>query len=257
MNSPFAQIFLLLQTKIKAALAAFIPPSPLAATTLNNGGSDFAINDTFTVNGGITLAICKVTAIAGDGPTGACTDYIIVSPGTGYSIANDTGTTATIGIGTGLVINITDVIGGLFIDMDYGQLEIRDRPAVLFPGVLIDFPEWSFSDLSNLVQQAEGNISLKLFTNPYSGTESNTPTEFKEYALNILDLEYALYKALEGWSPSPGSIGPLGRINYRSDNRRPGLKVRILTFSCSFQDYSAKRTQTLITAPPPTITFNG
>lgn len=136
-----------------------------------------------------------------------------------------------------------------YIDMDYGQLEMKERPAVVFPAVLVDFQNWNFEDLSNLVQQASGNIVLKLTTNPYSSSSDITPETYREDAINILDLEFDLYKALEGWNPG-GNTGPLGRINYNSDNRRPGLKVRVMTFTQGFQDYSAKRTQTIVSAPP-------
>jgi len=139
-----------------------------------------------------------------------------------------------------------------FIDLDYGQLEARERPAVTFPGVLIDFPEWDFSDLSNLAQEGDGYITIKLFTNPYSSSEAHTPTTFLQDAISILDLEYDLNIALHGWSPADG-IAPMGRVKAGSDNRRPGMKVRILRYSCNFQDYSAQRTRTLIpgsSAPP-------
>jgi hypothetical protein len=141
----------------------------------------------------------------------------------------------------------------IYIDMDYGQLESRERPEVAFPAVLIDFPDWAFTDLSNLVQQAEGTVVLKLATDPFSSTSNITPDTYKEDALNILELEYRLYKAMEGWRPGTG-IGPLGRIRIHSNNRRPGLKVRELTFSCAFQDFSAKRQQTIIAAPPAITT---
>jgi hypothetical protein len=110
----------------------------------------------------------------------------------------------------------------IYIDMDYGQLESRERPEVAFPAVLIDFPDWAFTDLSNLVQQAEGTVVLKLATDPFSSTSNITPDTYKEDALNILELEYRLYKAMEGWRPGTG-IGPLGRIRIHSNNRRPGL----------------------------------
>ena len=159
-----------------------------------------------------------------------------------------------------LQTQITDILTPLcpegatpYIDMDYGQLENKERPAVAFPCVLIDFTDWRFTDLSNLVQEASGNITMKLATNPYSGTSNIAPEDYKDDALNILELEYALYKGLEGKRPCTG-IGVLGRIHYTSDNRRAGLKVRHITFSCSFQDYSAKRPMNLVATPPANIT---
>ena len=144
------------------------------------------------------------------------------------------------------------------LDMDYGQLEHADRPRVAFPAVLIDFGNWNFTDILDLVQMAEGVIHIKVATNPYSSTEANTPTTYLDDALAILDIEYALYQALGGWQADIDTDGtktsPLARVNYHPDNRRPGLKVRQLTFETSFQDYSAERSTTLIPNPGPTVT---
>ena len=152
-----------------------------------------------------------------------------------------------------LQARITDQVPDIiYIDMDYGQLEAKERPAVSFPCVLIDFPSWAFSDLGNLVQEGTGSITLKLATDPYSSTSNITPEEYKEAGLNILDLEWSLFKALQGWKPGVGT--KMIRSNYSSDNRRPGLKVRQLGFTHSFQDSSAKRTQPMVDKPSPTIT---
>ena len=66
----------------------------------------------------------------------------------------------------------TQVPSILYIDIDYDQLETADRPSVVFPCVLIDFLDWSFDDLTSLVQKGAGLIKLKLALNLYS---SSTP----------------------------------------------------------------------------------
>jgi hypothetical protein len=148
-----------------------------------------------------------------------------------------------------LQARIAEIIPDIgLIDMDYGQLESKERPAVAFPCVLVDFQNWQFEDLSNLVQTASGIIIVKLATDPYSGTDNITPDTYKQDALNIFELEYDLYKGLHGWNPG-GNTGPLGRSYINTDNRRQGMKVRALSFSLSFQDYSAKRPQQIISAP--------
>ena len=148
-----------------------------------------------------------------------------------------------------------------YIDMDYGQLELKERPDVTFPCVLIDFQDWEFKDLSNFIQQGAGNVILKLATNPYSASSNITPLTYIQDSINIFELEYAIYKALQGFKPnimndSSASATGLSRIMLRSDNRRPGLKVRILPFRTSFQDNSAKPAPVSTTASPNiTATF--
>jgi hypothetical protein len=77
----------------------------IRTSTLNNGGSGYAINDTFTVDGGTAglLATGKVLTVSG----GVVLTYSILTFGSGYSVANGITTTATLGGGTGLIINIT------------------------------------------------------------------------------------------------------------------------------------------------------
>ncbi len=81
----------------------------IAASTLGAGGSGYAVNDTFQVNNGINLAQGQVTSVS----SGVVTGYSITQEGSGYSIINGQGTTATSGSGTGLTINITGLSGVL------------------------------------------------------------------------------------------------------------------------------------------------
>ena len=122
----------------------------------------------------------------------------------------------------------------IFIDMDYGQLETKERPSVAFPCILLDFKSWKF-------------------------TSNITPETYKEAALSILDLEWQIYRALEGYKPvvavdntnTPTQAAhPMVRASIETDNRRPGLKVRELYFTTAFTDYSAKLQTTLAPATP-------
>jgi hypothetical protein len=147
----------------------------------------------------------------------------------------------------------------VYIDMDYGQLETKERPSVAFPCLLLDFQEFEYQELGALAQTTIGTLSLKLATDPYSSTSSITPDEYKEAALYIMDLEWKLYKVLQGFKPfseydntntPTAQTQPLIRRAVTSDNRRPGLKVRHLSFTCSFTDRSAQRTYATAPATP-------
>jgi hypothetical protein len=145
---------------------------------------------------------------------------------------------------------ITELLPSIvYIDLDYGQLETRERPTVAFPCVIINFEEYNFQELGALSQQAEGTIVVKLVTDPHSSSSNITPEDFREAAIAILDLEQSLFQALHGWKPIP-SASALIRVKSRPDNRRPGIRVQQLYFSHSFQDHSAART-TIATPKPP------
>ena len=56
----------------------------ILATSLNNGGSNYAINDTFSINGGITNAIGQVNTVTSGG--GVVTSMVMSVNGNNYSI---------------------------------------------------------------------------------------------------------------------------------------------------------------------------
>ena len=75
--------------------------------TVHAGGSNYTVGDTFTVDGGSSLATGEITAVSDNVVTG----YTILTPGAGYSVANEIATTATAGSGTGFAINILSLSG--------------------------------------------------------------------------------------------------------------------------------------------------
>ena len=77
-------------------------------TLTGGGGSGYAADDTFTIDGGSTLATGKVLTVA----AGVVVTYSITDPGEGYSIETGVGTTATSGAGTDLEIDILTISGG-------------------------------------------------------------------------------------------------------------------------------------------------
>ncbi|MBX2904874.1 MAG: hypothetical protein KF744_02470 [Taibaiella sp.] len=127
-----------------------------------------------------------------------------------------------------------------YIAQDMGQLSAKGRPPVSWPCLLIDFDEFCFDDLSENVQVARGTVVLRLGFNPHSGTANGTPTDYKEAALSYYDLEWALHKALQGWSPDGDEFGHFMRSSAATERRQDGYRIRELSYSISFDDYSAK-----------------
>lgn len=127
-----------------------------------------------------------------------------------------------------------------WIDQDFGQLEIAaERPPVSFPCVLIDFPSTPFNQYLNDVETGDCTISIRLAFPPYSPSNSLAPESVKEKALQYYEIENKLYRALKGWYPDSEICQPLNRISDATENREDTVRVRRLTFSTSYDDYTA------------------
>lgn len=73
-------------------------------SALDDAGTGYAVDDTFTVDGGATLATGHITSIGGGG---AVTGIALDLPGTGYTTGTHTATTATSGSGAGMTADIS------------------------------------------------------------------------------------------------------------------------------------------------------
>lgn len=129
-----------------------------------------------------------------------------------------------------------------WVDQDFAQLDVYEgeRPPVLFPCVLIDFNETSYTQDGQQVETGDTSINFKLAFAPFSASNSGTPAAYKEKALAYYELENKLYLALKGWAPDSGICQPLNRTGAASEKGREDvLRVRNLTFSTSFEDDGA------------------
>jgi len=119
----------------------------IETATLRDPGSGYAVNDTFTVDGGEVLAVGHVTSVSGGGVvTGISWD----SYGKGYSVGSHIPTTATSGTGTGLKVDIA-AVGVAYSDTsEYPLWNIAQHgPDLMDAGYAKYYPhvyKWSPSD---------------------------------------------------------------------------------------------------------------
>ncbi|MES2238875.1 MAG: hypothetical protein V4497_01320 [Bacteroidota bacterium] len=125
-----------------------------------------------------------------------------------------------------------------YIEQDLGQLGSEDpRKMMSFPGVLIDFPETGFTNLQGKNQLALPTVSIILVMDTYSQTYHMAPIEVRELGLAYLELEQKLYMAIASWESDYCEL--LNRTSAKGLNRNDvGLRVRDLTFTTQFEDYS-------------------
>lgn len=139
------------------------------------------------------------------------------------------------------------------INQDLGQLELYElRPSVAFPCVLIDVDEFKFTQVGGKNHQlAEGVVMIRLATAPLSTSHHLAPTAVTQKALEFYEIEWGIYKALQGWAPT--NMGKLSRVAAKSERRDDALRVRVLIFSVSFTDTSAAPIFSSIETPAPAI----
>ena len=155
-----------------------------------------------------------------------------------------------------------------FINQDLGQLEDAskgiNRPPVSWPCALIDIDDSNYKQLGENTQNGSVNICIRIGFPPFSSTEIKVPAAYRNKALYYYDLEYAVVKALHGWSPgvtvidSNGPVtadlsdifGHLIRVRVTKEDRNDLLRVRCIYLTLSMDDHS---TQDQITLVPATL----
>jgi hypothetical protein len=132
-------------------------------------------------------------------------------------------------------IEVPEVI---YIEQDLGQLGTDDpRKYMSFPSVLIDFPNTPFSNLQGKNQLANPVISVTLVFDNYSQTWQDAPIDIRKQGLQYLEVEQKLFMAVQSWESD--FCEALNRTAATGHNRNDvGLRVRELTFTTAFEDYS-------------------
>jgi len=165
---------------VSAAAAGSIVTSAIAAA-----GTGYAVNDTFTINTGTTLATGKVLTVT----SGAVATYSILTAGAGYATASGVATTATTGVGTGLTLNITAVAptfagtptafaGGVYSKQAVWHYHIAEYFRIQPQGNLwLGFypvpGSYTYAELQDLQSYAQGSIRQALVYNDVARTAAN------------------------------------------------------------------------------------
>ncbi len=81
------------------------------SASVNSGGSNYAVNDFFSIDNGVDVpdSWCQVLTIDGGG---AVLSFAILNPGSEYTVDTGLATVTGSGIGTGLTVDVTGVTGG-------------------------------------------------------------------------------------------------------------------------------------------------
>lgn len=144
---------------------------------------------------------------------------------------------------------------------DTGQL-LDEQPAISYPCALIGIEVTDFRSLAQNAQTATLVISITIVLEPHSSTANNTPEVYKTKGLSYYVVEQEVHTALQGFAPTyqllvtPANpdadpptaavytdslanvTGRLDRLRSAPNRTRADLRIRTLTYTLGYEDYS-------------------
>lgn len=119
------------------------------------------------------------------------------------------------------------------VDEDYGQLdaiddENKDMYPLTYPAVLIDASSCQWNNLSELKQEGECTVVVKLIIDCYDDTHRNSKTI--DRIMQREELRKALHNTLQGFRPN--NDGALIRTSSRYTTINHGIKLYESTYTC-------------------------
>ena len=144
------------------------------------------------------------------------------------------------------------------VDEDYGQLEMINREdrstyPLLFPAVLIDAPDVSWSNLAGLSQKGEATVRIRLIIDCYDDTHAGSGTT--KLIEGRSDLRAKVHRLAQGFRPS--GQAPLIRTQSRFYTWDHGIKVYEQTYTCTVTENIRPETQPAAAEPKVTAQVFG
>lgn len=130
-----------------------------------------------------------------------------------------------------------------WIDFDTGQLDAFSggsdvaRPPVAFPCALITIGVTGAVNLTDYIQDCNGHLRVRLAFDRQMKTDSATPAEHLDDALQPYDVIADVYAALQGFGTQ--HFDTLSRVRQGKENSRNGLFIYTIDFALNFEDETA------------------
>jgi hypothetical protein len=136
-----------------------------------------------------------------------------------------------------LITALTQTVAGIgairMVDIDLGQLENSEAPALSFPAALVGIQQGDFVSINNLVQEAELLIGVRLAFRVFARTHTLGPGELQQEGLAHLDTLAEVNAALHGLQGNHFT-----GVERRSLVTEPRADLRIyrLTYSVRYRE---------------------
>ncbi len=125
-----------------------------------------------------------------------------------------------------------------WIDMDYGQLDTTQRPAVALPCVLvassINNTDTLYQNTSGYAQNCNTSVTITMAFDPLGATNTAVPEDVVSKSLQPYDIIDKVHKNLQGLETS--SIEPLIRTSQGKKTSRNGLFQYQIKFTTTVLD---------------------
>jgi hypothetical protein len=124
-----------------------------------------------------------------------------------------------------------------WIDMNIGQLDTIERPALMWPCALISIKIPRAKSLTDTLQDCTAQITITLGFDRPERTSANAPNEQRNAGLAAYDTIADVYAALQGWGTP--YFDSLNRTNQGDGNIKNGVFRYPIVFTAEFEDATA------------------
>lgn len=130
-----------------------------------------------------------------------------------------------------------------WLDLDFGQLYVAERPPVAFPCVLIDLSYINCETLSGGDnQKITARVTLRVGFRAPGATSAAAPKAVRSEALLFFRALTKIQRALQWWRPCDRT----NRLKRRScvpEQRADGIKCYLMTYECTVLDQGPDQDQ--------------
>lgn len=140
---------------------------------------------------------------------------------------------------TAVINRLIDQVPALkWIDMDIGQLDSQERPAIALPCCLITISIPNPKAISDTFQECDARIGLKLIFDIPERTNSVATEANRLAGLANYDIIAATYAALQGYETE--NFDSLNRTSQGPGAVKRGLWIYPMDFTARFEDATAE-----------------
>lgn len=130
-----------------------------------------------------------------------------------------------------------------YIEQDLAQLDVYEtRPAISFPGLLIDYASTVYEQKQNKAQWGQMNIAMRLAFDQWGSSSSLAPEDARIKALAYYEIENKIYLSLQDFTAGGLLMLPLKRVSA-STEKRTDFRVRIIVFRATYEDVGLQALQ--------------
>lgn len=121
-----------------------------------------------------------------------------------------------------------------WVDIEDGQLDVRERPPVAFPCALVDISYTDCQTLSGGSQRIRAQVTVRTaFQRLGPSSAASAPEDSRLRALSRFDTLGEIHAALQWWNGG-GLCNPMRRVRCIPEKRYADIRVYTATYETEF-----------------------